>query len=169
MVKSVIVFLCVVAAAVSCAAQARAGDSFSDEAVEKAINKAVEWLWSQQRADGSWPPYGKRPAPGKSGHYYPVGPSAMAAYALLESGVRAADERMVKALRFLANTETEKTYSLGLRANCWLAASKQDRKYLKLLRKDVAHLIRSTKSGSYSYDSKADGKSSGDHSNSQYE
>lgn len=156
-------FLCIIAMAAPCAAQAGKNNAFSDVAVEAAIDKAVKYLWSQQRPNGSWPPFGKLPD-----HYYPVGPSAMTAYALLKSGVKVDDARMARALRFLASAKTQKTYSLGLRANCWLAASKQDKKYRRLLRKDASQLVKSTRDGSYTYESRGEGKSSGDHSNSQY-
>jgi len=69
---------------------------------------------------------------------------------------------------FLAYTTTTKTYTLGLRANVYLAASEKDRRYRKALIGDVVQIIKSTKNGSYNYDCRADGKSSGDNSNSQY-
>ncbi|MDY6913949.1 MAG: DUF4159 domain-containing protein [Planctomycetota bacterium] len=99
---------------------------------------------------------------------YTVGPSALVVYALLESGASVQEPRMVNALRFLRDGQTNRTYSLGLRANVWLAASRQDNKYLQQLRKDVELLCKSTANGSYTYTSMGDHKSSGDNSNSQY-
>ena len=61
---------------------------WDDQAVEKAIARAVKHLWSRQRGDGSWPSYG----------HYPTGATSAAVYALLESGVRVSDKRMAKAL-----------------------------------------------------------------------
>ena len=68
--------------------------TFSPEAVEKAIKNGVEYLKKAQGADGSWP-----------GHTdnYPVGPTAIATYALLESDmVKVADPKMKSALDWLA-------------------------------------------------------------------
>ena len=133
---------------------------FSDEAVRLAIEKGRKFLWSQQQPDGSW--QGVR---GK----YPVGPSCLAAYALLASGVSPNEDRMEKALKWLAEQPCTKTYSLGLRCNVWLLANRETRgKYSSLLRRDVVQLIKSTKDGSYNYDSLGNGRSSGDNSNSQF-
>ena len=129
---------------------------FSDANVNAAINRGVEFLWSQRQADGSWPPLGG----------YPVGPSAMAIYSLLESGVSVQDPRIVESLEWLKK-DTDKTYELGMRAQAWLAAMRKGGQYRKELIKDVERLRASTANGSYNYTSNADGKSSGDNSNSQ--
>jgi len=160
--------------------------AFSDAAVAEAIRKGVEFLKTARQADGSFGPYGQ----GK----YPVGPTAMAAYAMLESGqVRYDDADMKKTLDFLVKWQApgalasvkvanvnesyrkswsrfcQKTYSLGLRANAFLAAAKQGgRQYRMHLRRDAELLIKSTKDGSYNYDCFGQGRSSGDNSNSQY-
>jgi len=170
---------------------------FSDELVADAIKKGVEYLKSIQQPGGHWGPHGNKPAPGKGGHYYPIGPTAMVAYALMESGqVRYDEPQMKKTLDWLAKWQApprlvqlkpgksdqekkryreswervcHKTYSLGLRANAWLAAVKQGgRAYRVRLRQDAKHLILSTKDGSYGYDSRGQRMSSGDNSNSQY-
>ena len=133
--------------------------SFSAKAVDGAIKGAIKHLWSAQKADGGWGPHGGG---------YPLGPTALVVYALLESGVSVEEPRMVKALQFLANTPTEKTYTLGLRANVYLAASSKDARYRKALIADVVQIIKSTRDGSYNYDCRADGQSSGDNSNSQF-
>ena len=135
------------------------GSGFSAEAVDRAIDKAIAHLWSRQQGNGGWGPHGGK---------YPLGPSALVAYALLESGTSPTDPRMVKALGFLSSRETEKTYTLGLRANVYLAASDKVPEYRKNLTDDVVRLIKSTRDGSYNYDCRGDGKSSGDNSNSQY-
>ena len=132
---------------------------FSDEAVQQAIDRACRFLWSQQQADGSWAGHGG----------YPDGPAALAAYALLASGVSPMEEPMAKALDWLSKQESMKTYCLGLRCNVWLLANKPTGgKYMQNLREEVTRLIRSTKDGSYNYNSRGDGTSSGDHSNSQF-
>jgi hypothetical protein len=162
---------------------------FSDKAVADAIRKGVEYLRSVQEANGSW---------GGAEHWqhnYPVGPTSIVVYAMLESGlVRYDDPKMAKALSWLGTSQappavwkvehkrndkdrgsqvwdrfSHKTYSLGLRANAWLAAMKQGgAQYKTALRNDARQLILSTRNGSYSYDSYGQGKSSGDNSNSQY-
>jgi hypothetical protein len=163
---------------------------FSDELVAEAIRKGVAYLKGIQKPDGSWEPFG---SPG-AGYFYPIGPSAMVTYALLESGLCRHDHpEMKKALGFLGKWEAppslasatpknfddgykknwEKychmTYSLGLRANAWLAAAKQGAsEYIPHLRRDVKQLVRSTKDGSYNYYSFGQMRSSGDNSNSQY-
>ena len=131
------------------------------EKVEKAIQKGIKHLWDTQGADGSWKGHGKG---------YPVGPTAIAAYALLESGIRPTNPKMKKAMEYLLKTKTNKTYGLGLRANAYHAANKYSKKkpYFKALKADVKLLVNSTDFGSYGYDSKGDGKSKGDHSCSQY-
>jgi len=155
---------------------------FSDANVAAAIKKGVKFLLDSQGADGSWPGRG-------GGHAYPYGPSAIATYALLESDlVKVSDPKMKKALGFLAKAQAparailagggknrisdnfcHKTYSLGLRANAFLAAVKRKGiEYKPYLRADVIMLVRSTKDGSYGYDSYGAGLSSGDNSNSQY-
>ena len=152
---------------VSAGAQAAPNTEFSDAAVKEAIKKTIDYLWSQQDpASGAWAIYGK---PGGN-NYHPLGPTALAVYALLESGVKIQSEpRMQKALKALESLEIDGTYSLGLRANVWLAAAKQNReKYLPLLRKDTKILVESTADGSYGYICKGLGKSRGDNSNSQY-
>jgi len=148
-------------------AHAAAKIEFSDKAVKEAIKKTTDFLWSKQDpATGAWPPYGKV----GSFNYHPLGPTALAVYALLESGIKIQSEpRMKKALIALESMEIHGTYSLGLRANVWLSAARQNReKYLPLLRKDTRILVESTADGSYGYVCKGQGKSRGDNSNSQY-
>jgi len=164
--------------------------AFSPEAIEKAIKNGVEYLKKAQGADGSWPGY--------EGDKYPVGPTAIATYAMLESDmIKVAAPEMTKALDWLAKRQVPasmlgarlaapinagsanafcyKTYELGLRANAFLAAMKrsgmQNSPYRPCLRSDVLLLILSTAEGRYSYDCLGDGSSGKgrwDNSNSQY-
>ena len=136
--------------------------AFSDEAVRVAIEKGKKFVWSQQKPDGSWAGFG-------GGHKYPAGPTALACYALLASGVAPHEPRMEKALTWLASQRCTKTYTLAMRCSAWLLANKQTgNKYMDLLRKDVSQLIRSTQDGSYGYESAGGGMSTGDNSNAQY-
>jgi len=165
---------CAAALAVACgtlpAQQAPARvKGFSDQAVEKAIKKATDFLWRAQQPDGSWriPPNNKR----NFVHEHPMGCSALPAYALLESGVKVGEARMAKALLHLAKTPSVKTYSLGVRANVWLSAGRQEKKYLEFLNRDVAAIVSSSTNGAYSYDCNGDGNSGAtrkDNSASQY-
>jgi len=122
---------------------------FSPEAVDEAIEKGVEFLWSLQKEDGSWGTYTHQ-------RTYPVGPTAICVYALLESGVSPRDPRMAKALAYLRKTESDYTYGLAFRASAYAAAMKYDERYRTPLRKDVSKLIKSiSREGAYTYD--ADG------------
>jgi hypothetical protein len=143
--------------------------NFSDEAVETASQKAVDFLWSKLDRD-HWSGYHTKDAAGVLQNTYPTGPTALAAYALMEQGVSPQDERMAKILDWLvANRETDyRTYSVGLRCMTWLTASRTDPKWLEPLKKDVDILVRSTKNGSYGYTSNPDKPGSGDNSCSQY-
>jgi len=132
------------------AAPLTAAGPWDDQGVEKAIARGVAWLWSQQGKDGRWPTL----ANGKA-HVYPVGPTAIAVYALLESGVSVDEPRMAKALAWLKTAKTHKLYTLGLRCNAWLAADRQrPGMYRKYLRDDAVQLLRSinVKSGGWHYD-----------------
>jgi hypothetical protein len=136
---------------------------FSDERVQRSIERAREWLWRQQRPDGSWEGFNA------SWGNWPGGPTALVLFALLESGENPQDPRMTRALDWLSIQPATKTYSLGLRCNVWALANRQTGgKYMEMLKQDVRQLVTSTKDGSYGYDAFGGGQSSGDNSNSQY-
>ena len=133
---------------------------FADKAVGAAFDKAVAFLWSAQRRDGSWPEY----------EPYDAGPTALVALALLEGGVSAKDPRMDRALKWLAQQETDRTYTLGLRCAAWAAASRTSPgTYSRRLRSDVSLLLRSTGDGSFTYTCRGNARAkNGDNSNSQF-
>ncbi|MDP6542746.1 MAG: DUF4159 domain-containing protein [Phycisphaerae bacterium] len=134
---------------------------FSDAGVKDAIKRGVEFLWSKQRPDGSWPPYG--------GKQYVTGPTAMAIYALLESGVNPQEPRMAKALKWLEKTPEQKTYCLAMRCCVWESADRYRLpKHRKILQADVLRIMRSTGDGSFSYDTDGSPKRGGDNSTSQF-
>ncbi|MCY2931127.1 MAG: DUF4159 domain-containing protein [Planctomycetota bacterium] len=152
----------------------------SDEAVKEAIKKGAEFLWKLQKEDGSWHLW---KAEGMEDGFkdYIDGPTALVAYALMESGVRPTDKKMEKALTWLRKVNAKdakgayltkgyipKTYCMGLRCQAWLSAIRQRAlEYRKPLQQDYKQLVLSTSDGSYGYDST--GKpAAGDHSNSQY-
>ncbi|MBI5722811.1 MAG: DUF4159 domain-containing protein [Planctomycetes bacterium] len=148
--------------------------NFSAEAVEKAVDKACEFLLVQQKPDGAWPPH-----PDGNGSFsskeeednFRLGTTALVCYALLEKGMKFDDPNMKKALDWLAAQKTDWTYALAFRTQVWLRAAKQDPKgkWRKLLEQDVNHLIKATKDGGYAYESDAAKPAEGrDNSNSQY-
>ncbi|MBI5722627.1 MAG: DUF4159 domain-containing protein [Planctomycetes bacterium] len=155
--------------------------TFTDQDIDQKIQKLVDFLFSIQLPDGSWPP---AQAHGAFPEGWPTAPTAMSVYALIESGVSAQDPRIVKALDWLTKKQDgdPATYSVGLRCNAWLAANKQTKKqYQKNLEKDVELLVLegSGSGGGFSYicydrdrarlkGRKADPGSDGDNSNSQY-
>ncbi len=127
---------------------------FTDEQVESAIDKAVAYLWSQQKEDGHWGEFGR------NGRDYPVGHTAIICYALLESGESTQSPKMAKALKWLSEQETDWVYGLAFRANAFYAASRQNDRvpwgrgltFTQLLAKDVRVLVASTTSdGGYTY------------------
>ena len=144
--------------------------AFSDAAVAGAIRRAQEFLWSKQNAGGHWDPFG-------GNKKYQDGPTALATYALLASGVSATEPRMIKALDWLAAQKTEMTYCLGLRCNAWVLANRQtNNKYRPQLRQDVKLLLAGQRNGGYGYKClpedktkpKVDKPGRWDNSNSQY-
>jgi len=145
-------------------APAKPKKRFSDEAVAKAILRGREYIWRQQRKDGSWPNHKQ----GKDRDFV-AGPGSLACYALLASGVSPAEPRMQKALDWLSKQKTDLTYTLGLRCNVWHLANKEtQRKYLPQFKADLVKLLRFTKAGGYDYRCKADSSKRTDNSNSQY-
>lgn len=146
------------------------GQEFSAQAVEKSVDAGVRFLLSKQQSDGGWGPFGDEENKDQGHGWYPTGPTALATYALLESGMSPSERPMVKALNWLAEHETDKTYCLGIRANVWLVANRKTLgKYRKHLAKDVTQLLRSTTQGYYTYVSdKTPVRDRWDNSNSQY-
>ncbi|MBI5724374.1 MAG: DUF4159 domain-containing protein [Planctomycetes bacterium] len=147
--------------------QAGAKGEFTAANIETAINKAVQYILSQQRADGSWEPY--RDSAGSS---FTDGPTAMAIYTLVASGIPAKDTKIAKALDWLVKPENQVklTYTTAFRCLAWHTVNKQlDNKYMKNLEADVKLLLNSTADGSYRYASDGVTKAEyGDRSNSQY-
>ena len=97
------------------AARVAAAGPATAQQVEAAIQKAKDWLYSQQR-DGNWQtdhkPYLEH------GMYYHQngGETALVTYALLAAGESSADPRIHKAVKYLLNCKTDDIYALGLRA-----------------------------------------------------
>ncbi|HUT58442.1 MAG TPA: hypothetical protein VNA25_11410 [Phycisphaerae bacterium] len=136
---------------------------FADKAIGDVFDRAVEYLWSAQRDDGHWRC--------EEHQGYPVGPTALITLALLESGASAREPRMEKALKWLAEHKTQKTYALGLRCSVWQLASRTSSANLQaLLKNDVELLLKSASNGSYDYDCRGqpNRQPGNDNSTSQY-
>ncbi|HZV00829.1 MAG TPA: hypothetical protein VFF73_29200 [Planctomycetota bacterium] len=74
----------------------------------KAIDKGIAWLEGQQASDGSWD-YGSGPF--RMPVHMKQGTTALAALALLKSGVAPDDPKVTKAFDFVAGCAIEHTYS----------------------------------------------------------
>ncbi|MBI5722754.1 MAG: DUF4159 domain-containing protein [Planctomycetes bacterium] len=156
---------------------------FTDDDIDKLKQKYVDFLLGQQLPDGSWPPHFGQ---GPNVNEWPTGPTAIAIYALIESGIKADDPRIAKALDWLTKNyeKDDMTYCVGLRCNAWLAANKQtEKKYRKQLERDVDSLVKTGEyyAGGAPYScynakstpprppgNKPEPGSQGDNSNSQY-
>jgi hypothetical protein len=73
--------------------------------VNDAIARAVAWLRGEQRQDGSFPGYENE---------HPGGPTALAVFALVKSGVRRDDPALVRAVRSLDGKPMKSIYSAGV-------------------------------------------------------
>ncbi len=141
--------------------------SFSEENIDRAIQRAKAYLYSEQK-NGRWEKYGKGP---NDKNWHPLGPTALATVALLSAGENPQKKELKAALEILAKgarTDTG-TYTLGLMGNVFMLANRKTQgKYRQELRLVTKRLVLSTKDGSYGYRSEGKQDSSGDHSNAQY-
>lgn len=114
---------------------------FSEEAVNEAIRKGTEYLLSRQLDNGAWPDLtsGGAMAEGKERQ---AGVTSLVTYALLAQRMGIKDESIAKALKWLKKERAGWTYTLGLRCQVWLLASREDKVYDKWLARDVSVLIK---------------------------
>ncbi|KKL60600.1 hypothetical protein LCGC14_2203690, partial [marine sediment metagenome] len=120
-------------------------DEWDDKALEEAIKRAVEYLWSQC-ANGSWDGGGAA-RNGNAG-----GRSALCTYALLAAGADPQDPRIIAALQYLAGVEMTGTYARALRANVWSMLKGRKHKFRRILRRDVNYLVKGADArGGYNY------------------
>jgi hypothetical protein len=94
--------------------QARAANA-KPEAVDAAIRKGVEYLYSMQK-DGNWEHAGEEEWLKKRQQ---GGATAMACYALLAAGENPQDPRLEAGLNWLFNANMEGVYAVGMRAQVW--------------------------------------------------
>ena len=125
-----------------------------------AVGRGANYLWSCQKADGSWPDQLTE---------FPGGATSMAAWALLDSGVQADEPRIAKALAWLGELKTDRTYVLANRANVWAEADRgASGKFRDRLQADVERLYKNSMKGSYTYVAEPMPEGMGDQSNSHY-
>lgn len=126
-----------------CPAQTAGG---RESRLDRGIARAVEFLRGRIGDEGAC----KREFPGSDRQH--GGMTALCAYALASAGVPATDPVLRKAMRWLEKAELKSTYAVSLRA-CAAAALKE-RRYLPLVKKDVAWLVGAANSrGGYTYQS----------------
>lgn len=133
------------------------GEAFADQTlddqVQAAIKKGVEFLWSKQDSKtGLWEPYDDLGI-GSGGNYHPIGNTVIVMQALLECGESIRDPRMVKAVSGIRKHISDRTYTLGIRAQVWQLLNQQsDGAYLKEFLQDVEWLVRMGREyGGYGY------------------
>ncbi len=131
--------------------RAQSTQQWDAQAVEKSIEKAKAYIWSEW-SEGHWPELGKpgqRDGGPQQRNY--GGVTASCAYALLAAGESPQTPRMKKTLEWLAEVEMLGTYARALRANVWGMLGR-DSKYRRFLKKDVDWLVEAAGShGAYSY------------------
>ena len=86
----------------------------SPEQIKKSVDKAKEWLYKQQKPDGTWE-YDL--AKWHTGQV--TGQTALVVYALLSSGESHQDQRINKAIDYIRKTDTTGVYALGMRMQIW--------------------------------------------------
>ncbi len=117
---------------------------FSDQASQEAIARGVRYLWSVQKHDGSWARYMD----------HDVGPTALAVYALLQSGQDPQSKDLKNAIKWLQENDNFFTYDLGLRCCALSLSGKGDPKVRQKLRQDVESLFALYNDGAYTYGAK---------------
>jgi hypothetical protein len=131
------------------------------EAIEKAIDKARDWLVRQQRADGSWES-AMRPNETR------VGATALVTLALLNAGLPNEHPTIRKAVDWLRGQIPDETYSVSLQTMV-LAMVTPDADRLQLARNvrwlEDGQVREGPTAGSWSYHHN---RGNGDNSNSQF-
>lgn len=118
-------------------------------AAEQALKKAVEYLWSQQAGDGSWPCRSSSYSAYSKG-YYSTRSTAAALLALFRAGAGMSDKRVANALNFLGTTNTPITDGVAMRALVWNEAQlRRSGIFYKGLKSDVGALLIATNDGGH--------------------
>lgn len=125
--------------------------------VQEALDRGVDYLKGQQRADGSWPEW----------LGYNGGVTALCTLALLHAGEAPDSPVVQKALAWLRRIELEKTYVVSLQTMVFCKA--EPKKDLLLISRNVKWLQKNQvfdgpRKGAWAYP----GQAGGDNSNSQF-
>lgn len=154
----------------------------TDEAVEKCIQRGVEYLWKQQHPKehhweywtiDEWKKIKDKPQ-AYNGPKMFSGPTALVLLALHKAGQSQDDPRFVEALKFIAEADPEQVYSHGMRAALF-ASLNRPKTFGRLMEQEKQWLLNAIfADGTYSYlapkDDDARMKLQGhrDYSNTQY-
>ncbi|MFM8495226.1 MAG: prenyltransferase/squalene oxidase repeat-containing protein, partial [Planctomycetia bacterium] len=153
--------LCLCAIGLATPVRAADAEPLSPERIQRAIEKARDWLVREQAGDGSWE-CAMRTQDTR------VGATALVMLALANAGVKAEDPALRKSLDWLRRQEPEETYSVSLQTMVLaMLAPTADR---AILQRNVGWLeqtqvAQGPAAGSWSY---GKGKGTGDNSNSQF-
>ncbi|MEI6238859.1 MAG: DUF4159 domain-containing protein [Planctomycetia bacterium] len=153
--------LCLAATMLAAPARAAEEGPLSPERIQRAIEKARDWLVREQEADGSWE-CAMRTQETR------VGATALVMLALANAGVGAEEPALRKSLDWLRRQEPEETYSVSLQTMVLaMLAPAADR---VIIQRNVGWLeqtqvAQGPAAGSWSY---GKGKGTGDNSNSQF-
>lgn len=138
----------------------------TEDSVDRAVQRGVEWLKSQRHADGHWEPR-------EPGSKFYGGDTGLVLLALLYAGESPQSEFMTKSLRWLADVEMKETYTIATRAHVFALAG--GREYRSTLVRDFDWLTEnllpepSPNAGAYDYEKPvAEANNRYDNSNSQY-
>lgn len=142
--------LCLIAPAAILRAQDVAADPVTDHAIDAAIAKAIEWLWTQQEPSGLWPfktaPDAKGQVRSITGSRWPPGEHAMVMMALEYADTPVDDKRFQKGLKVLLELDIEKNYIISCRvvtlAHLYHRSAKEKHPGLRAaLKRDVDQLV----------------------------
>jgi hypothetical protein len=141
-----------------CPGNSRARADIDADTVKQSIERGIQYLRREQRADGSWPDH-----PG-----LPGGITSLCTLSLLNAGVPLEDPQIQAALNYVRKLKLAMTYTVSLQTMVLCAAEPQ--KDLLRIRENVrwleeVQLRNGDKKGSWGYSSK---QGVGDNSNSQF-
>lgn len=150
-------------AARPCQAQVTLQFTLTDKDIDQAMERLRNYLWMNQRDDGSWTDITGSHYKKKKG-----GTTALAALALLESGVKLSEPRMEKALESLMSVEMDDTYCYAVRVMAMSQAYRlaQREQFAAQIVYDLNYLTENLpKNGAWGY---TGSEKNGDNSASQY-
>jgi len=148
-------------------------DELTDEAVQEAMQSAVEYIYGEMEPWGHWDiraeEWDKTATGVNHRHVQYTGWTALMCYALLSAGEDwQADDRLYEALQFMPKHDTQGTYALGLRCHVWGKLPEKSMKvnFSQVMQKDIYKLTNGINDqGAYHYHM---GAPKWDHSNTQY-